>query len=78
MPSYTSTEGEGLKVDGVTDGRPGQKAGIETGDVIIQMGEFPIKDIQNYMDALGKFEKGQTVPVKVKRKDETLDLSVTF
>lgn len=78
MPSYTATEGEGLKVDGVTDGRPGQKAGIETGDVIIQMGEFPIRDIQNYMDALGKFEKGQTVPVKVKRKNETLDLSVTF
>jgi hypothetical protein len=77
MPSYTS-DAEGLKVDGVTDGRPGQKAGIETGDVIIQMGSFPIKDIQQYMDALGKFEKGQTIPVKVKRNTETLDLSVTF
>jgi hypothetical protein len=30
------------------------------------------------MEALGKFEKGQTVPVKVKRKDEVLTLSVTF
>jgi hypothetical protein len=77
MPSYTS-DAEGLKVDGVTDGRPGQKAGIETGDVIIQMGDFPIKDIQQYMDALGKFEKGQTIPVKVKRNTETLELSVTF
>jgi hypothetical protein len=77
MPSYTA-DADGLKVDGVTDGRPGQKAGIETGDVIIQMGNFPIKDIQQYMDALGKFEKGQTIPVKVKRNNETLDLSVTF
>jgi len=55
MPSYTSDEA-GLLVDGVTDGKPAQKAGIQAGDVIVQMGELPIKDIQNYMDALGKFE----------------------
>lgn len=77
MPDYSSS-GEGLRVDGVTDGRPGAKAGIKTGDVIIQIGDHPIKDIQNYMDALGKFEKGQTVPVKVKRNNETVELSVTF
>jgi hypothetical protein len=77
MPSYTS-DASGLLVDGVTEGRPAQKAGIETGDIIIQIGEYPIQDIQNYMDALGKFEKGQTVPVKVKRKSEVLTLDVTF
>jgi len=77
MPSYTSGE-EGLKVDGVTDGRPAQKAGILTGDLIIQIGELPIKDIQGYMDALGKFQKGQAVPVKVKRNNEVVTMTVTF
>jgi hypothetical protein len=77
MPSYSSS-GDGLKVDGVTDGRAGQKAGIKTGDVIIQMGEYPIKDIQNYMDALGKFEKGQSAVIRVKRGTETIDLTVVF
>jgi len=77
MPSYTS-DLPGLLVDGVTDGRPAQKAGIQTGDVIIQIGDLEIKDINDYMGALGKFEKGQTVPVKVKRKAETLTLQVTF
>jgi hypothetical protein len=77
MPSYAASE-EGLKVDGVTDGRPGQKAGIQSGDVIIKMGEYPIKNIQHYMDALGKFEKGQVVPVKVKRNEQEIELSVTF
>ena len=77
MPSYSSSS-DGLKVDGVTDGRPGQKAGILTGDVIIQMGDHAIKDIQNYMDALGKFEKGQTIPVKLKRGADTVTVSVTF
>ncbi|MBK5277388.1 MAG: M20/M25/M40 family metallo-hydrolase, partial [Bacteroidia bacterium] len=60
MPSYTS-DVDGLKVDGVTEGKPAQKAGIESGDIIQQMGELPIKDIQAYMEALGKFEKGQTI-----------------
>jgi hypothetical protein len=77
MPSYTSSE-EGLKVDGVTDGKPAHKAGILTGDLIIQMGELPIKDIQAYMDALGKFQKGETVPIKVKRNNEMITLNVTF
>jgi hypothetical protein len=77
MPSYTADE-EGLKVDGVSEGKPAQKAGVVAGDVIIQMGDMVVKDIQNYMDALGKFEKGQTVPVKLKRKGEVLTLNITF
>jgi hypothetical protein len=77
MPSYTA-DGDGVKVDGVTDGRPAQKAGIKAGDIIIQMSEIEIKDIQDYMGALGKFDKGQTIPVKVKRGSETVELMVTF
>lgn len=77
MPSYTS-DVPGLLVDGATEGKPAHKAGIQTGDIITKIGEFEIKDIQTYMDALGKFEKGQTVPVIVKRKGEELTLNVTF
>lgn len=77
MPSYTSEE-SGLKVDGVSEGKPAQKAGILTGDLIIQIGEYGIKDIQTYMETLGKFEKGQTVPVTVKRNGESITVQLTF
>jgi len=77
MPSYGSSE-NGLKVDGVSEGKPAQKAGILTGDVIKQIGDVVVSDIQTYMDALGKFEKGQTVPVKVQRGDQELIVDVTF
>jgi hypothetical protein len=77
MPSYSSN-GSGLKVDGVTDDKPAHKAGIKTGDIIIQIGDVIINDIQDYMKALGKFEKGQTVEVKVKRGEETLSFPLTF
>jgi len=77
MPSYTS-DAPGLLVDGVTDGRPAHKAGVQVGDIIVQIGDLPIKDIQDYMGALGKFEKGQTVPMKLRRKSEELTVTVTF
>jgi hypothetical protein len=77
MPSYSSSAA-GLQVDGVTEGKPAQQAGIKAGDLIIQLGDYEIKDIYGYMDALGKFEKGQTIQAKVKRGEETLTLSVTF
>lgn len=78
MPSYSSSGEEGLKVDGVTEGRPGHKAGILTGDIIVKMGDYEIKDIQNYMDALGKFEKGQTIKVELKRGSEIKTVDLTF
>jgi Peptidase family M28/PDZ domain len=77
MPSYTS-DAAGLLVDGVTEGKPAQKAGILTGDIITQIGDLTIKDMQTYMEALGKFEKGQQVPVKILRNKEEKTLQVTF
>lgn len=77
LPSYLSSE-EGLKVGDVSEGKPAQMAGINEGDLIIQMGDLLIKDVQSYMEALYKFEKGQTIPVKVKRDHETIILQVTF
>ncbi len=77
MPSYTS-DAAGLLVDGVTEGKPAQKAGILTGDIIIQIGDHTIKDMQTYMEALGKFEKGQQVPVKIIRSKEEKIVQVTF
>lgn len=77
MPSYGG-DVEGLKIDGVSDGKPAQKAGLQAGDIILQMGDVAVKDIQNYMDALAKFEKGQTIPVRFKRKDKEMTVNVTF
>ncbi|MEK7227125.1 MAG: M20/M25/M40 family metallo-hydrolase, partial [Bacteroidota bacterium] len=57
MPDYTFS-GTGVKADGVTDGKPAQKAGIKAGDIITQLGDYTINSLENYMQALGKFKKG--------------------
>jgi hypothetical protein len=77
VPDY-SFDGKGLRLDGVSEGRPGERAGLKTGDIIVKIGEYVIKDVYAYMGALGKFEKGLTVPLEIIRKGEILKFNLTF
>lgn len=77
MPDYSFT-GKGLKIDGVTEGRPAEKAGVLAGDILLKVGEKEIKDVYGYMEVLNTSEKGQTVPVIVSRKGQEVKLSLTF
>lgn len=77
MPDYTFSS-SGVLVDGVSENRPAQKAGIKVGDVLIQLGEHKFTDVQSYMGALNKFNKGETTNVKVKRGSEELNFQITF
>jgi hypothetical protein len=77
IPDYTFS-GPGVKIDGVTTGRPAEKAGILTGDIILKLSDFAIGDIQDYMKGLSKFSKGQTIPVTIKRAGKELSVDLTF
>jgi aminopeptidase YwaD len=77
MPDYTFS-GEGVRVDGVSEGKTAQKVGIKAGDVIVQLGEHKFTDVQTYMQALSKFNKGDATKVKVKRGSDELTFDVVF
>ncbi len=77
MPDYLYN-GIGLKIDGTKEGRPGAKAGLQQGDIILKMGKFEINDIYGYMDALGKFSPGEKTEIEIKRGDHKMKLDVTF
>lgn len=77
MPDYTYS-GVGVMVDGVSDNKPAQKAGIKTGDVLTQLGDFKFTDVESYMGALNKFNKGESTNVKLMRGKEEIILPVTF
>lgn len=77
MPDYTFS-GSGVRVDGISEGKLAQKAGIKTGDVITQLGDFKFTDVTSYMQALGKFKKGDSTKVKLKRGTDELEFDVTF
>ncbi len=77
MPDYTYS-GAGVRADGVSEGKPAQKAGIKAGDIITQIGDFKIADVQGYMQALGKFNKGDVTKVKVNRGKEEIVFDIAF
>jgi len=77
MPDYTFS-GNGVLVDGVSEGRSAQKAGIKTGDILYQLGDHKFSDVQTYMNALNQFNKGESTKVKVMRGKEELMFDINF
>jgi hypothetical protein len=77
MPDYTFT-GSGVRCDAVSDGKAAFKAGLKTGDVIIQLGDYTVTSLDNYMQALGKFKKGDKTKVKYKRGTDVMESDVQF
>lgn len=77
MPDYTYS-GSGVRVDGISEGKIAQKAGIKAGDVLVQLNEHKFTDVQTYMEALGKFKKGDPAKVKLKRGSEEMSFDIVF
>ena len=41
IPDYLY-DGKGMRIDGVSEGKPAQKAGLQKGDVVVQMGDSTV------------------------------------
>jgi Zn-dependent M28 family amino/carboxypeptidase len=77
MPDY-AFEGIGMRLDGVTDGKPASKAGLQQGDIITQLGETPVSSVKEYMNVLSQFSKGDQTTVIFTRNGETQTATITF
>ncbi len=77
MPDYTFNGG-GVRVDGVSENRPAEKAGLKTGDIITALGNNKIASVESYMQALSKFKKGDKTVISFKRGTDTLSADVEF
>ena len=51
---------------------------MKSGDVIVQLGTWPVTSLENYMEALGKFKKGDKTTVKYRRGNDTIERPVQF
>ena len=77
MPDYTYKQ-EGVRVDGISDGKPAQKAGLATGDVIVQLGKQSVANLDGYMQALSTYKKGDKTTVTVKRGTKQQTFNIQF
>jgi aminopeptidase YwaD len=77
MPDYTFS-GNGVRADGIIEGKVAMKAGMKTGDIILQLGDIKVLEMQAYMEALSKFKKGDKTKVRVLRGKEEVVMDVVF
>lgn len=77
MPDYTF-DGKGMRIDGVTEGKPASKAGIRRDDIVIRFGETNVESTMDYMKALSGFKSGDTTEILILRNGSELKLKVTL
>jgi hypothetical protein len=77
VPDYLY-DGKGMRVDGVSEGKPAQAAGLLKGDIVLQLGDSTIQDMMGYMRALSVFQKGDSTKVLVERAGKKIEAKVKF
>ena len=75
IPDFGQVE-NGVKFSDVKPASPAAKAGLKAGDILIQFGDKPIKNLYDFTDALRRSKVGDVVKVKVLRDGQTVTASV--
>ncbi len=68
----------GLLLSDVRPESPAEEAGLQRGDIIVQIGDMEIASVQDYMVVLSESNPGDTAPVIVIRDGERVEMEVTF
>jgi len=75
IPDFGQVE-NGVKFSDVKPGSPAAKAGLKAGDVLVQFGDRPIKNLYDFTDALRRSKVGDVVEVQVLRDGKPVNASV--
>lgn len=80
IPDMGAAGDDGMRISGVSPGGPAEKAGLRGGDLIVEFGGRPVRNIYDYTDAIGAFKPGDEVTVIVLRgpQRERITLRVTL
>ncbi|MFC3879696.1 M28 family peptidase [Algoriphagus namhaensis] len=77
VPDYLF-DGQGMRIDGVSEDKPAQAAGLQKGDIIVQLGDSTIVDMMSYMRALSAFAKGDEATLVYQRDGSKTEAKVKF
>ena len=77
IPDYLF-DGKGMRIDGISEDKPAQKAGLEKGDIVVKLGDSSVTDMMSYMKVLSTFNKGDKTKVVVDRNGEKVEKEIQF
>lgn len=69
---------KGVVVERVEPGSAAESADVRTGDIIYEVNGVEIKGQKEYLDAVGKLEKGKVVRLLIRREQGTIYLAFTL
>jgi membrane-associated protease RseP (regulator of RpoE activity) len=75
IPDFGQVE-NGVKFSDVKPASPAEKAGFKAGDILVQFGDKPIKNLYDFTDALRRSKVGDVVEVTVMRDGKPVKASV--
>ena len=78
IPDFAGSEKEGMRIDGVTPGKPASKAGLQKGDIIIAIDGKKVGSIYDYMARMKAYSPGDIITVDVMRGAEKKVFLVTL
>ena len=67
----------GVKISGATAGAPAANAGLQGGDIIIELAGRKIENIYDYTYAIEALKIGKETTIKVKRGEQEMELKIT-
>jgi len=70
VPDF-SYQGEGVRIDNTLPGSPAQQAGLQPGDILLQLAGQPVSDLSSYAAILRTLKAGEKVELRFRRDGET-------
>ncbi len=77
IPDYAQSDVTGVKLSGVVKGGPAEKAGVQGGDIVVELAGKKIENIYDYTYALDGLKIGAPVELSVLRGEQRVTLTVT-
>jgi Tol biopolymer transport system component len=71
VPDMAAKNIAGVKLSGVHDASPAQKAGLQPGDIVVELAGKPVKNAQDYLNALEGLKVGDETTLKYERNGKT-------
>lgn len=77
IPDYSQEGVKGVRISGASKNSPAEKAGLKSGDIIVEFDKTKIENLYDYVYALQAVKPNQTTKLGILRDGKVLDLEIT-
>lgn len=76
IPDYSQEGVKGVRVSGASKNSPAEKAGLKTGDVIVEFDQTKIENLYDYVYALQSAKPNKSTKISILRSGQKIDLEI--